>query len=245
MVNKSINSCIDSLIDISKEEVLRYLEYKGQHIDNNLNDLIDDCIKMTKEKINPRYYLRVYPILRDKDNSSKSIFLKDSSLKFESNDLYKLLYKCDECIILATTLGINIEKEIRKYSYTDLTKSIVLDACATTSIEELCDSIERTLSKELNKEGKYLTIRYSPGYGDLSIESNRDIIDTLNFNKNLGLTITSNSIMIPRKSVIAIIGITSEKIKNENKKCTMCSNYTNCRYRKGDEYNGCKRIYKE
>ncbi|MPM32645.1 hypothetical protein SDC9_79210 [bioreactor metagenome] len=243
MVNNIINSYINSLININKEEVLRYLEYKGQYIDRNLNDLIDECIKMTKEKINPRYYLRVYPILRNNDN--KSIFFEDCRLNFKSNDLYTLLHGCEACIILGTTLGINIEKEIRKYSYIDLTKSIVLDACATTSIEELCDIVEKELSEELNKEGKYLTMRYSPGYGDLSIESNKDIIDTLNLNKNLGLTITSNNIMIPRKSVIAIIGITSEDKINKKHKCIMCSNYTNCKYRKGDEDNECKGVYKE
>ena len=55
-------------IDIDKKEVLRYLEYNGQHIDEKLDYIIDECIKITKEKINPRYTLGVYSILKANQN---------------------------------------------------------------------------------------------------------------------------------------------------------------------------------
>lgn len=237
---------LDGEIKINKQEVLRYLEYNGQYINNELNNLIDECIEITKRKINPRYFLRVYPILRKNDNLGEDItYLKDCSLKFKSNDLYKLLNACEGCIILSVTLGLEIEREIRKYSYLELTKSIVLDACATTAIEEVCDLVQGKLDKEFKKDNKHLTMRYSPGYGDLDIQNNKYIIEALNIYKELGITINESNIMIPRKSVISIIGITYKNIDTQRKTCEICSNYKNCKYKKGDEVNGCKRVYKK
>lgn len=237
MINDFFN-----LININENEVLRYLEYKGQDINDNLKNTINECIKLAKEKINPRYILRVYPILRKKENNE--IEIKGSNLKFSSKDIYKLLENCDECIIIATTIGMEIEKEIRKYSYTELTKSIILDACATTAIEEFCDLIQENLKLKLSNQGKYITNRYSPGYGDLSIDANIEIINILNSSKEIGLTITENKIMIPRKSVIAIIGISNSNVEVESRSCLNCKNYNSCKYKKGDEACGNKRLYK-
>ena len=235
-----------NLIKIDKQEVLRYLKYNGQNINDNLNNIIDECIEITKNKVNPRYILRVYPILTEKDNvEGNCINLNESNLKFESKDLYTLLNNCEECIILGATLGIEIEKEIKKYSYLDLTKSIIIDACATVAIEEVCDLVQKNIQDKLLEENKHITMRYSPGYGDLSIDKNKDIIEALSINTQLGLTITENKIMIPRKSVIAIIGISVEKIKQSKKSCKSCSNYQTCEYRKGDKQHGCERLYKK
>ena len=62
-----------NLIEIDKNEVLRYLEYNGQYIDEKLDHIIDECIKITKQKINPRYTLGVYSILKEKIDDSYQI----------------------------------------------------------------------------------------------------------------------------------------------------------------------------
>ncbi|MGL5313001.1 MAG: vitamin B12 dependent-methionine synthase activation domain-containing protein [Peptostreptococcaceae bacterium] len=230
-----------NLIKIDKNEVLRYLEYKGQDISDNLEDTINKCIEITKEKINPRYTLRVYPISRTKE---KEVKIEGTNLVIVSEDIYNLLKGCDSCAIMATTLGIEIEKEIRKNSYSELTKSIVIDACATTAIEEICDIVQDNLKEELKEEGKYITNRYSPGYGDLPLEVNRDITNILNSSKEIGLTITEKGIMLPRKSVTAIIGISETKVGYSKKTCMNCSNYNKCKYQKGDDNCEHKGIYK-
>lgn len=236
-INKFINK-----IDIDKKEVLRYLEYKGQKINSELDNLIDICIEITRQSINPRYNLRVYTILKE---SNSKIHIGDSNLVLESKELYKLLNNCDECILISTTLGIDIEKEIRKYSYSELTKSIIIDSCATVAIETVCDEIQSSIKNELIKYNKYITDRYSPGYGDLSISFNKEIIELLDSYKEIGLTTTYSQIMTPRKSVVAIIGISKNEEKIIKITCTTCLNYENCKYRKGDFINGCKRIHKE
>lgn len=236
----------DNLININEKEVLRYLEYKGQYISDDLKNTIDECIKITKEKINPRYILRVYPILiENNDACYNKIAIKGSNLKLKSKNLYNILKDCEECIIISATLGIEIEKKIRKYSYCQLSKSIIMDACATTAIEEVCDVVQSNIEKELNQKGKYITMRYSPGYGDLPLELNKEILNLLNAQNKIGLTINDSGIMIPRKSVVAIMGITHKTINRVQPSCLNCENHKTCKYKKGDANDECSRIYKK
>ena len=201
-----IKDFVDS-ISIDREEVLRYLEYKGQDIDNNLVEIIEECRNIAKDRINPRYTFRVYSI---KQKYKGIIELEGTNLILESNDLYEILKDCNECILMAATLGINIEKDIKKYSCTELTKGIIIDSCATTAIEEVCDKVQNEIENNILKNGQYLTFRYSPGYGDLSIEKNTEILTILNSQKEIGLTVTDSGIMIPRKSVVALIGVSDK-----------------------------------
>ena len=224
-----IKDFVDS-ISIDREEVLRYLEYKGQDIDNNLIEIIEECRNITKDRINPRYTFRVYSI---KQKYKGIIELEGTNLILESNDLYEILKDCNECILMAATLGINIEKDIKKYSCTELTKGIIIDSCATTAIEEVCDRVQNEIENNILKNGQYLTFRYSPGYGDLSIEKNTEILTILNGQKEIGLTITNSGIMIPRKSVIAIIGISDKKEEEDKTSCSTCKKKSTCKFKKG------------
>ena len=217
-------------ISINKKEVLRYLEYRGQDIDNNLREIIEECRNITKDRINPRYTFRVYSI-RQRYNGI--IELEGTSLKLESSDLYEVLKDSNKCILMAATLGIDIEKDIKKYSCTELTKGIIIDSCATTAIEEVCDKVQEDIQNNILKDGQYLTFRYSPGYGDLPIEKNIEILGILNGQKEIGLTITNSGIMIPRKSVVAIMGVSDKKIEHSKKSCSSCKNKSTCKFKKG------------
>ena len=224
---------IKSLINIDKNEVLRYLQYKNQNIDDDLNNIIDNCIHLTREVTNPRYTYKICTIDKEKTKACENtVFLKDECIKFESKDIYNLLIDCDECILMSATLGLEIEREIRKLTYTELTKGIIVDACATTAIEEVCDIVQENMEKSLFDKGKYITMRYSPGYGDLSIDKNKDIINILNGQNRIGLTVSDSGIMIPRKSVVAIIGISNKEIKNRKRTCENCSNRHSCKFKK-------------
>ncbi len=224
---------IKDLIQIDRNEVLRYLEYKNQNIDNELCYKIEKCREKTKTIINPRFIFRKYKIDKiKKDNSKNQIRLQNTNFILESNDLYNLLSNCDECMMISSTLGLEIEKEIRRLTYTNLTEGIIVDACATTAIEEVCDIIQGNIKQELLIQKKYITSRYSPGYGDLDITKNLEINNLLNSSKEIGLMVNDSGIMIPRKSVVAIIGISCDEIKVKKNSCENCSNRHSCNYKK-------------
>lgn len=232
---------IISSVSVDKSEVLRYLGHNGQEIDNDLNFKINQCIKETKNEIDTKYVYQIYDIKNDLNLNT--VQFENTNLILKSKDISELLRDCDKCVLMCATLGFNIEKNIRRYSYNNLTKGIIIDACATTSIEEVCDLVQDSILDKVAKDGKSLTMRYSPGYGDLDISANRDILNVLDAHRKIGVTVTNTGIMIPRKSVVALIGITNEKIGKVKRTCENCSNRFNCEYRRKADGCGGKTIY--
>ena len=67
----------------------------------------------------------------------------------------------------------------------------------------------------LEKE-KTLTNRCSPGYGDLPLSLQPHLLSALNANKLLHITLSDTLLMIPQKSITAIVGIRSDDCEGEN-----------------------------
>lgn len=225
-------------ISIEKAEVLRYLRYKGQEIESSFSEKIDLAIEQTRSIITPRAVYERYPLKFFEDR----IEVEGTSLVFNSKDISRLLRDCDECILFAATIGTKVEMETRKAEYVDLAKSLIMDSAATTFVERTCDYIQEIIEKDVEKFGKCITMRYSPGYGDLPIECGKEILNILQSRKKIGLTTSGSGLMIPRKSVSAIIGIydsskddnvdKDNKVKKGKKSCLDCPNYNNCIYRR-------------
>lgn len=71
--------------------------------------------------------------------------------------------------------------------------------------------------KEVEKDKLNINWRYSPGYGNLDISIQRELLKSLDAERTIGLTASSHNILIPRKSVTAIIGvIPKEVVVNKN-----------------------------
>ena len=138
---------------------------------------------------------------------------------------------------MAVTLGHQVDTRIRYYEKINMTKALILDACATAFIEEICDGICREIEDKL-MDGNKLTSRFSPGYGDLPISIQKDFLATLNAEKSIGLTATSTSILIPRKSVTAIVGLIDRDEKIEENTCISCNNYSDCKFTRGGNLSG-------
>lgn len=98
-------------LEINKEEVLRYLGYKGQDIDENMTNTIEECREEIKKLITPRVvysYKNVKPI----DNGVEVI---STNLILNGKDIKKHLKNSTECVLMAVTLGNEIERKTRLY----------------------------------------------------------------------------------------------------------------------------------
>lgn len=86
-------------------------------------------------------------------------------------------------------------------------KALIIDACATTAVEELCDIVEEKIREETEEKRMKITFRYSSGYGDFPIDIQNDFLRVLDAQKKIGLMLSEINLLFPRKSVTAIIGI--------------------------------------
>lgn len=215
-----------------KDEILRYLGYRGQIIDPVIDKMIDDTIEEIKCLIKERYVYKTFNICKEEDR----LYLKETDFYLLGEGIRDHLKNSNTCILMSSTLGHDVDTKIRYYEKIDITKALILDAAATAFIEELCDRICEDIELNL-KDNKVLTSRYSPGYGDLPIGVQQEFLSVLGSQKTIGLTASSNSILIPRKSVTAILGVIE---KHKNKKlnsCTDCNKYSTCAFSRGGK--GC------
>jgi len=110
-----------------------------------------------------------------------------------------------------------------------MAEALILDACAGSAIENVCDNFCADLAALAAPD--YLTDRYSPGYGDLPLEHQKVLFSALNITRRIGVTLTESGLMLPQKSVTAILGI-SPTPRGRRSGCTHCPMNETCAYRK-------------
>lgn len=180
---------------INKKEILRCTGSKKDT--SEISALIDECEKEAENHLSYKVSYAEFPI---------SVSDEDVNLGFakvKSRDLAKNLKGCARCLVFCATVGIGIDRLISKYSILSPSKALVFQALGAERIESLCN----LFNKETASKYKTVKPRFSPGYGDLSIELQREIISTLACYKNIGVTLNESLLMSPSKSVTAIIGI--------------------------------------
>lgn len=113
-----------------------------------------------------------------------------------------------------------------------LPAAVAADAAASTLIEQLCDEIEGELRREYQARGLYITGRYSPGYGDCPLALQSVFAAYLDTGRKIGLTVGSSGLLLPRKSVTAILGISQKPVTGYRAGCAHCVLQKTCQYRK-------------
>ncbi len=139
-------------------------------------------------------------------------------------DVPTLLEDCHRVILLAATLGAGVDTAINRLQITDMAAAVMLDACADGAIENVCDN----LCTDLAAKYGYLTHRFSPGYGDYPFALQRDFAAVLDLPRTIGVTLTDSGLMVPQKSVTALVGIAATPPPKQTTKCAACTMRDTC-----------------
>jgi hypothetical protein len=203
-------------MEISDKEVLRYLGYRGAEADERVSALIKELSMVFVENTVPKSVFGIWDCQLD------SLTVALNGLTIYSKQLANHLIKCRRVALLAATLGPEADTLIRRYSVQDMEKALIAQAVGTVMIEAYCDKIESEIAQKSELSGLNRTTRFSPGYGDFDIAHQKDIVNLLNCDKRIGLALTIGYMLVPSKSVTAIIGFTEEgKPLSEN--CKRCA----------------------
>ena len=122
--------------------------------------------------------------------------------EFISKDLYTNLSGAKEAYIFAVTVGISVDRLLSRLYYTSPAEHFITDALASALAEAATDRTE-----EMLKEGINCRRRFSPGYGDLPLELQPQVLQAVNAGRLLGITLSKALLMTPKKSITAIMGI--------------------------------------
>ncbi len=212
------------------EEVLRYIHVPYAKADKQLKEQVEAIYHKLESSVRPK---STYKLVDVQVHEDEVVFL-NTTFRIQSKDLSSLLRHSKRCFLLAVTLGIEADHMIHTMQKVNMTDAMILDACGSVLVEKVCDDLESEIMKKL-KENEFLTMRYSPGYGDVPVEIQSQITEILQTQKTIGLTVSRSYMLLPSKSITTFIGISSQK-ENRQKSCTRCNLRESCMYRKrGDK----------
>lgn len=134
--------------------------------------------------------------------------------------------------IFVATIGGNLEKEAsRRMRDGDALRGYFLDRIGSFAAESLAESAENTLRAKYAASGKSVSARYSPGYCGFPIDQQRRLSRLAGFSK-AGVRLSKNCMMIPVKSVSAVVGIGPKGLFRKTKTpCVKCGK-KDCSYRR-------------
>lgn len=180
--------------NVNRSEALKFLGYKNQDL-KGLSERLDQMAQMCERELKP--------------NGTYCIVSRSNAFKFLSgDDIERHLLDCDSVVLMAVTLGAESEMMLRREMTLNATDGLLLDACASSYVEQAANALNDLIIEKTCENGVSATSRFSPGYGDLSLSCQSDLIRASGADKVLGISVTESDLLIPAKSITAIIGLT-------------------------------------
>lgn len=208
---------------ISKSESARYMGVKGVP-DGQVAEILNRLEPVVRERVRPAYVYRKTSV----NFTADGLFLDGISRKLAGEDIKKHLAGCTSAVVMAVTLSGEADKLIRQTAVTDMADSLAVDCLCSAAVEQVCEIAEKEIFSAI--DAPYRTWRFSAGYGDFPLDIQKDLLLFLNAHRRIGLTVTENSLLIPSKSVTAIIGISEKPINHGKKGCESCRMYGSCAF---------------
>ena len=190
-------------------DIYRRLGYKKgvTHLEARQRDELDAWIRDAGLLMHLKGVFRRFPVVER--DVSKTLLPED--VVFESRDLASFLDGCNEIALIAATTGEDIIGEIQKAAAGhQLTRGVVFDAVASETVDAALNWITAYLRQVLRRENKAPRRgRFSAGYGDFMLQNQKRFFELLELQR-LGVRINESFILIPEKSVTAVVGIRSK-----------------------------------
>ena len=201
-------------------ETARYLGYrKVSPPQSDVQKLIVSCCDEMHSVLMPKSVFEIFPLkvggekldsgdgdLNTNADTTISNRISFADLSFESVDLSRNLDGCSQVAIFAATLGPQVDALIRRYERIDTVKAAILQSVGAMFAEVLVGQVNDEIKKIAAASGKKCKPRYSPGYGDVPLQFQKEFFRLLPCTK-IGLTLMDTLIMSPEKSVTAFVGI--------------------------------------
>lgn len=186
---------------IERKEVLKYLRTWSAVEDERLLALIDACTQEAYQTVKPKTMYRIVPCKVGANGVTVE------GIPFESKRLAAHLKGCRYVAIFAATLGTESDRLLRAAKSEGTAQLMIYQAVLAAITEEVCDNAQSQIAAA---EHCRLRSRYSPGYYDLKLETQKQFFELMDITKRIGVTLSESMLMIPSKSVTAFIGVENE-----------------------------------
>jgi hypothetical protein len=191
-------------IGIDRAGVCRYLGYRSADTPSaGIASLIDDCIAKSFPLIQPAFTC----ILRDVKSVEGRVSFLDDGSSFQSDVIARLLEHCDKVAVYVLTVGSQLE-EMGSALAEDgfILEAYVVDSIGSSATEKLAEAVQQRIAEEAAAQRLCTSRRFSPGYCDWHIDQQSTIFQLVD-GDSVGVHLTPDCLMVPRKSSSGIVGI--------------------------------------
>lgn len=207
---------------IPYEQVVRYAGIANGSVPEGVSELIDKCLPVVNRAAKYKAcYLETSVEVRDNE-------IDFGCMSVESKNLSTILKGCEKAILLVATAGIELDMIVKRAEVTSKAEALILNSIAIAGIEKYMVVLNQFFKEQYS--GYELRPRFSPGYGDVPLELQKDLLAILDSKRKIGVALGDTLLMTPTKSVSAIIGIGHDGCIHLDKDCDLCSK-RDCEYR--------------
>lgn len=219
------------------QEIMRYLGYRNYEADPVTRKRVESLMAEMEQIIRPKWHYQRFEVVKWE---SKQVLLKDCSFPLAGESIAKHLQDSKAVYLLCVTLGIESERMLMRKQAESVADGMIVDSCLSAYVEDAADQGQDAIRREIEADEE-LTFRFSPGYGDLSLDIQKDMIRLTRWDRILGVSLTNSMMMVPSKSIIAVIGVELMKKDEKNTKtmqpcgnqsCEVCELKEQCNWQK-------------
>ncbi|MBN2406765.1 MAG: hypothetical protein JXJ19_03610 [Elusimicrobia bacterium] len=199
LLSDGLNKIKRFKIRLRKREILRILKFNPEHSVNTvqMEKHIQDCMESAYELLSPSVVYETFSSVSEKYGRIKEDIIAGSG------KVRELFNNAVAFTVMAVTIGPGLEERINEIKDSDFTGAVILDAVGSEAVEQSANFASRIIKDEAAKQECYLSMRFSPGYGDWPIEASRRFLKYLDTSK-IHVELSPEGTLIPRKSITAI-----------------------------------------
>lgn len=202
-------------LTIDDEEILRLLAHqkrKEKPSKTKVSNLIEETKIILRDLLHPQGMFKIV----DKKSLQAEPYFREE----------------DKIALALCTIGEELENMVSELNQKgELAHAVILDAIGSVAAENAADFINLQICEWCQKRGWGTSQRFSPGYGNWSLEGQKFIFSLLPAER-IKVRLNQSCMMIPIKSISFAVKIGEEFVGLSKKKICETCNLKNCPYRR-------------
>lgn len=187
---------------VKRREAWAFLGHRGQSVDDRLAARLEEAAALCERELAPRGIFRVFPVRP----GAGGVVVAGTNLVLPGESIARHLRGCAYAALMAVTLGPSSEMVLRREAAVSATGGMLADACASSFVEQAAGVLNEFVDEAAARRGCEPTWRFSPGYGDLPLSVQGPFLEALDGGRALGIALTAANMLVPSKSITAIVG---------------------------------------
>lgn len=213
----------DFQIELDAKKIYNVLGYSNGHQPKpSIRSMVDMEMAEARELIRTSCSYQIMDIQRIR--RPRVTLVNGTKATFTSEVLSWALYPCEQAVIFVASIGPDLERRVAQLTSEGCgTRAYILDAIGSEAAEKTVCYLQDQFREVAKFDDGDTTLRYSPGYCDWDISQQKALFKAMD-SAPLQVNLSTDCLMIPRKSVSGIIGLGwVEKPRLRLSPCRFCT----------------------